>query len=74
MVFSRGGLIYAGTADGTGTPAQFGKASGLDPVVSPDGRYVAATKLSGNPDNIVIFNADGSGSREIVKHADIGPV
>ncbi len=73
VVFSRGGLIYAGTADGTGTPAQFGKASGLDPVVSPDGRYVAATKLSGNPYNIVIFNADGSGSREIVKHADIGP-
>ena len=66
-------MIYSAAADGTGVPTQFAKATGIEPSVSPDGKYLAVQTLSGYPYVIAIYRTDGSGAYELVKNADLGP-
>ena len=57
---SSGGDIYIVNADGTGLRKL---TTGLDPVLSPDGKKVAFARWEGIPRGLFVINADGSDER-----------
>lgn len=59
---SSGGTIYLINADGTGLRRI---ATGLDPSLSPDGRYVAYTRWD-VPRGLYVAAVDGSGERQLI--------
>ncbi len=64
---SSGGAIYAVNPDGTGLRYL---TTGIDPVLSPDGRQVAFTRWDssspGAQGSLYVVNADGSGERVLL--------
>ncbi len=64
---SSGGAIYAVNPDGTNL---HNLTSGMDPALSPDGRWVAFTRWDGQQNGITgslwVVNVDGTGERQIV--------
>lgn len=61
---SSGGKIMAINADGSDLSQV--TASGIDPVLSPDGRQVAFTRWQGDVGSLWVANTDGSGERAVV--------
>ncbi|RMF00312.1 MAG: hypothetical protein D6768_13085, partial [Chloroflexi bacterium] len=60
---SSGGDIMAINADGTGLHKI---STGIDPVLSPDGRQVAFTRWQGDSGSLWVANTDGSGERFVL--------
>jgi Tol biopolymer transport system component len=73
MVFqtSSGGPIYAMNADGSGLRRL---TTGMDPALSPDGRFVAFTRWDGQQNGVTgslwIANVDGTGERQLMAGAN----
>ena len=63
---SAGGAIYAINSDGTNLRYL---TTGMDPAISPDGKWVVFTRWNGSHDgvegNVWVINIDGSGERVI---------
>jgi hypothetical protein len=63
---SNGGTIYVVNPDGSGLRAL---TTGMDPVLSPDGKQVAFTRWAeskeGSPGSVWVINTDGSGERRV---------
>jgi TolB protein len=60
---SSGGNIMRINADGTGLQKV---STGIDPVLSPDGKQVAFTRWQGDVGTLWVANVDGSGERAVL--------
>lgn len=68
---SSGGPIYVVSPDGTGLRLL---TTGMDPALSPDGRFVAFTRWDGQQNGVTgslwVANVDGSGERQLMAGAN----
>lgn len=62
IVFARNSL-YSANPDGSEITQFAGSAFGIEPVVSPNGKYVAVVQSN----SVVVYNTDGSGSVTMAK-------